>query len=313
MPLTRADQTHDEGPHAEPLETIQDDRPDSLLGICLITGDALAANRSTKFLPVSVALGFFIGSIGIAFGRTRAAGENSAVVFINIEAYSIAFTACYFWIISTVMLAAIIGASQTEDSLPRILHRFLGDVKRRAKSDKCEEDVFKMLRSFTNVSSANKIGREKRRTAGGVYSWQPRDRLKVGRQVKESVSAGPLQTLDINVYASTPRSLIARISAGCLRWLLRVNARSPLLSILNVVSGTIAGLLICARVPPQGWDCRSCGISSMCITWLVSALLDLPISIARSSTLIRLHIAKDFVFTAFTFGFVIITQIGLCT
>ena len=66
-----------------------------LLEICQKTENVLAADRrTTKFCPVVAAQGFFIGTVGIAFGRTETAAEApNPTTRINIEAHRIAFTA----------------------------------------------------------------------------------------------------------------------------------------------------------------------------------------------------------------------------
>ena len=127
------------------------------------TGRALAADRSTKFLPIIVAEAFFIGAVGIAVFRTAsAAGEQatSDTVFINVEAHSIAFSAQYFWIIPAVFLGSVIGVSQTEAAIPRILRRFEIDLERLNLPSRVElpNDCLK--------------DNEKRIFHGGVYSWQ---------------------------------------------------------------------------------------------------------------------------------------------
>lgn len=130
------------------------------------TGRALAADRSTKFLPIIVAQVFFIGAIGIAIFRTAAAaGANASsdTVFINVEAHSIAFSAQYFWIIPAVFLGSIIGVSQTEAAIPRILRRFQGDIERL--------DLPKVILPNSCLDE-----KEKRVFHGGVYSWQPQKR-----------------------------------------------------------------------------------------------------------------------------------------
>ena len=88
------------------------------------TADALAGDRATAFLPIIVAQTFFVGAIVIAVGRTASAASiSSDTVHINVEAHSIAFSALYFWIIPAVILSSVIGVSQTEASIPRILRR----------------------------------------------------------------------------------------------------------------------------------------------------------------------------------------------
>lgn len=128
------------------------------------TGRALAADRSTKFLPIIVAQAFFIGAIGAAIFRTASAAGASAssdTTFINVEAHSIAFSAQYFWIIPAVFLGSIIGVSQTEAAIPRILRRFQVDIKRLG------------LPRSVNLPNDCLDDKAKRIFHGGVYSWQP--------------------------------------------------------------------------------------------------------------------------------------------
>ena len=131
------------------------------------TGRALAADRSTKFLPIIVAQAFFIGAVGIAIFRTASAAGPSAssdTVFINVEAHSIAFSAQYFWIIPTVFLGSIVGVSQTEAAIPRILRRFQVDIERLK------------LPSTVKLPNDCLDDDQKRVFHGGVYSWQPQKR-----------------------------------------------------------------------------------------------------------------------------------------
>src|ERR1700733_13979439 len=85
---------------------------------CLMAANNLAADRSTKFFPIVVAQGFFIGNIAIALVRTKTltTGPDPAT-FINNEAYSIGFSALYFWIMFAVSLSSAIGTSQTAEAI----------------------------------------------------------------------------------------------------------------------------------------------------------------------------------------------------
>lgn len=80
----------------------------------------LAANRTTKFLPITVALLIFNGSFGLAYGRTVSLPEGPNN-WIPIELHSIAFSASFLWLTETVLLSALIGVPQTEASVPSIL------------------------------------------------------------------------------------------------------------------------------------------------------------------------------------------------
>ena len=77
------------------------------------------------------------------------------------EAHSIAFSALYFWIIPAVFLGSIIGVSQTEAAIPRILRRFQVDVDRLELSHEVK---------LPNDCLDNN---PQRIFHGGVYSWQP--------------------------------------------------------------------------------------------------------------------------------------------
>jgi hypothetical protein len=124
------------------------------------TAKALAADRAIKFLPIVVAQCFYIGSVGIAIFRTKAAADSSTSgdsVFINVEAHSIAFSSLYLWIIPAVFLASFIGVSQTTAAMPDILGTL-------------EED--EMLKPHFGNLNGN-LDQRSRIYQGGVYSWRP--------------------------------------------------------------------------------------------------------------------------------------------
>ena len=77
------------------------------------------------------------------------------------EAHSIAFSALYFWIIPIVFVGSIIGVSQTEAAIPRILKRFQGDLDRLDLTNEIE---------MPNESLGDN---DQRIFHGGIYSWQP--------------------------------------------------------------------------------------------------------------------------------------------
>ena len=119
-------------------------------------------------MPIIVAQFFFIGAVGIAIFRTASAAGASAssdTVFINVEAHSIAFSALYFWIIPAVILSSIIGVSQTEAAIPRILRRFQTDIDRLEL-----ENALQLPNDCLDDS-------QRRIFYGGIYSWQPQTSL----------------------------------------------------------------------------------------------------------------------------------------
>ena len=253
------------------------------------TARALAADRSTKLLPIAVAQFFFIGAVGIAIFRTTAAASNSATsdtVFINVEAHSIAFTALYFWIIPAVFLSSIIGVSQTEAAIPRILKRFQVDLDRMAlpknvtlPEDCIDDDGLVLPKEIKLLNECFKDD-QKRVFHGGVYSWQPSSQVKASQ-------------------------------AGSL-WGIR-----GLLPYSIVVLGTMAGMLVSSLVPPVGFDCRNWAELVICIIWILSAQADHLLKhlwsqdLNRRKTLFWTTIAKDFVATGATMGGIIVTQVGI--
>jgi hypothetical protein len=145
---------------------------------------ALAADRQTRILPVFLAELFFIGGWVISLIKA-ASSEPSPTNWVNVEAQSIAISALYLWVTSTVTLASVIGASQTEDAIPRILQTFeynmaafhglqnrRPSISRRLESSWCKRDV-------------------DRAVCGGTYSWRPQrwqTSLHIGWTVRSVVA-----------------------------------------------------------------------------------------------------------------------------
>jgi len=249
------------------------------------TGRSLAADRSTKFLPIIVAQIFFIAAVAIALFRTTAsAGDNAQgdTLYDKLQAHSIAFSAQYFWILPAVFLSSIIGVSQTEAAIPRILRRFQGDL-----------DVVNLPEDHPGqpqrIQMPNDcLGDVQRRILrGGVYSWQP------------SSSTGS---------TSQPRP---------------ADNSHALLPYPVLLLGTVTGMLLSALVPPDGFNCRHAGEISMVTAWILSALADnilnrlwpladaQPVGSNRSTIVLWVTIVKDFVMTFATMAGVVVMQIGI--
>jgi hypothetical protein len=99
------------------------------------TAGSLASDRQTRILPVVLAELVFIGGWVISLIKA-ASSEPNPTNWVNVEAQSIAISALYLWITSTVVIASLIGASQSEDSIPRILHGF--EYQMKALGGGCE-------------------------------------------------------------------------------------------------------------------------------------------------------------------------------
>jgi hypothetical protein len=116
------------------------------------------------------AQGFFVGALAVAVSKTTAITSTSSL-FVNVEAHSIAFSALYFWIIPAVFLSAMIGVSQTEKNISRILE----NLPTAPSHEIGPNDTHIRL---PNVPTISERERQERITNGGIYSWQPESNLK---------------------------------------------------------------------------------------------------------------------------------------
>ena len=285
------------------------------------TGRALAADRGTKFLPIIVAQIFFIGSIGIAIFRTAAAARQSTTsdsVFINVEAHSVAFSAQYLWIIPAVFLSSIIGVSQTEAAIPRILRRFQMDLDRLDLPEKV---------LMPNNGLKDFKDDQVRIFQGGIYSWQPSKwqhnstfpsnsyrgtrRPSTVASSYERLAHDQASSHALSVPAVEPSS-IAEVTHQR-----PSDNRYALLPFPILILGTVTGMIVSSLVPPDGFNCRHIGEILICAAWILSAQADLllnylwPLSSNKLSTLFWMTAAKDFLTTFATMGGVVVTQVGV--
>ncbi len=271
-----------------------------LLAICQETGNALAADRTTKFFPVSVAQGFFISTVAIAFGRTEAtaAGPNPNT-YINIEAHSIAFSAMYFWVIPAVFLASVIGVSQTEHAIPRILRQFQTDITYAFPTwETGLPDVH-----FAKDDVEGRQDAALRERSGGIYSWQPQQpRTAVHSQVGPTDRDPTHQTRGPTIWGRLSRLFVHFI---------RLKIGSPTLALVILASGIITGFVISYLVPPIGFEARTASQLVLYATWLFSAALDYIPYGEHHQWRFWVTFAKDVVTTLATMGCVVITQLGI--
>ena len=283
--------------------------------------ELLAADRATKFLPIISAQIIFIGAIAIAFAKTAAAaGSNSLAptVFINVEAHSIAFSALYFWIIPAVIMASVIGVSQTEHAIPRILGRLQEDLER----------VFPSKFKLPNDYIHDKLGRV---VKGGIYSWQPADGLKPSHPSVTAMYQGDdgFEASRSNSYKSIPQVVIHTpdtpltpitpvISRSHLYTSTKRKLMSPgLFALLVVLAATGTGILVSFLVPPEGFDCRHVAQLLITVLWLVSALADfllqylVPARNGHHKMRFWFVFSKDLVSTVVTVGGVMYAHVGV--
>ena len=272
----------------------------------LLTAEALAADRSTKFLPIIVAQAFFIGSVVIAVWKT-ASKQSGLSTFINVEAHSIAFSALYFWVIPTVLLSSVIGVSQSELAIPRILRRFQVDLDRHPPTEKVKLPNHVLEQSKVRIFS------------GGIYSWLPASRAKAKSDphnfkipASPSLDSFSKQNANFNNWRQCSTPLLFRSSSKDWSY-----CKVGIFSNLIVILGMITGILISILVPPDGWTCRNVAQLLIPLLWFLSAQFDTIIecmlpSLRQNQTLLFRAIGlKDLLVTLATMGGIVVTQIGV--
>jgi hypothetical protein len=130
------------------------------------TAGSLAADRQTRTLPVVLAELFFIGGWVISLIKA-ASSEPGPTNWVNVEAQSIAISALYLWVTSTVTIASLIGASQTEDAIPRILHALEYQLATFQTETSRRPSIAERIKISWCRRSVD------RAVHGGAYSWRP--------------------------------------------------------------------------------------------------------------------------------------------
>lgn len=126
---------------------------------------SLASDRQTRTLPVVMAELFFIEGWIVSLIKA-AASEPGATNWVNVEAQSIAISALYLWVTSTVVIASLIGASQTENSIPRILH----GVESQLAAFQNKDARWPSMVERIEISWCERT--IDRAADGGTYSWK---------------------------------------------------------------------------------------------------------------------------------------------
>lgn len=183
------------------------------------TANALAADRSTKSLPVVFAEIIFIGGWLIALIKA-ASSDPSPTNWANVEAHSVAFSGLYLWVTSAVVIGSVIGASQTEGSIPRLLQGLeyhVSDIRgcRVRRPSAVDREETEWCKTSTD-----------RAIHGGVHSWRP------------------------TKWKHAPRDRFSiRISIGTLICF-------GIFSMLVVGVGLLTAAILSYYVPPRGPSCR---------------------------------------------------------
>ena len=191
-------------------------------------------------------------------------------------------------------MSSIIGVSQSQNAIPRILEKFL-DVSSDGKS--CSE--------LSNIRT-----RSNRRTLGGISSWQP-DKWKTSSQngngqgaedksnaKDKSDAGGRKESRDSNDTKNGKKTTDRngaeggdKNSGGCsdsegkdnisttpCRPSFKCSMVLGTVSTVPVLVGTVSAWVITAMTPPEGLDCRHWLQGLISLIWLLSALSNFPLS-----------------------------------
>ncbi|KAF1921844.1 hypothetical protein BDU57DRAFT_64211 [Ampelomyces quisqualis] len=232
---------------------------------------SLAGDRQTRTLPVVLAEIFFIG--GWIVSLIKAAGsEPSPTNWVNVEAQSIAISALYLWVTSAVVLGSVIGASQTEDAVPRILHTLEHDIlalrglansrpsfEKRVDGGWCKRNIDRAIH-------------------GGTYSWRP---------MKWRAGYGP----------RGPRNAIFAYFAA---------------ATLFVGCSFLVSAILSYLVAPRGWSCRHIPESIVFLLWVLSVLAGIACeNLCKGRKLFWAVFWKDLVCALSNIAIVIVVQWGI--
>lgn len=228
--------------------------------------------------------------------RTMAAVNDKVfnkTIFISLEMHGVAFSSVFFWVIPAVFLGSIIGVSQTEERIRRILRRFHNDL----------DDIGDLGRG--KPSPAWLEGEDRERVfCGGVYSWRPVDWHDKAAELAPLDQSQPLPDFDLphriptlpferrdlpenqspllhaqsqpaqlndNDLAPKPRKQKSLQGA---HWISNWLAYQSFWPIFIVAIPNITGALLSSRIPPGNWNCRVIGELGIFAVWLISAQLD---------------------------------------
>lgn len=245
---------------------------------CREKAKALAADRATTLVPVITAQIIFIVTSGIAYFRTFSK-QSGPQNWWSIEIHSIALSLTVIWVIVAVALGSLIGGSQSEQAISRILTGLGSHTDRKCAI------AHGLLNGRENLWNSsfylNRIFN------GGLPSFRP-DKWK-------------------RWESSSSKRVPARATA----------AKSMLFhchfSIFIVSVGTLASFALSALVPPEGFGQHHIGPAIALSTWLASFLVQYLVSRSNVTQHLQFWIVmgKDIVSTAFNASIILATQYGI--
>ncbi|KAK0663926.1 hypothetical protein QBC41DRAFT_284259 [Cercophora samala] len=251
--------------------------------------DMLAADRATYVLPIFIAQFVFITSISAAFWRVIGVFPQDGE-WTNVEAYSIAMSAPFLYMVPAVFLSAIIGVSQTERSVVRVLNDLgeklmrvrweasvaaRGDVEDGARGTARDSRVASPASSETAKDESpgseqwllpSYVGPPSSPETMTITSTETVEKEQV--EVPVVVEEQPIfqRVCHGGIYGWRPEILTARM--------IRKTWHHVALAAALVVVSVVVASWISWRVPPEGFDCRNAGQAALLAMWLLSFVLD---------------------------------------
>ena len=202
--------------------------------------------------------------------------------------------------IPIVFLASVIGVSQTDGAIPRILRRFESDLERVIPAAEFHLPNLYLKNSEMRVFN------------GGIYTWRPSEpQQSFVRSFQPLQETGKSVAVHSEQFNTAIAAQFAASSAPNKPNRLSLAAASAFVgpavsSNLTVILGTATGFIVSALVPPEGFDCRHVAQIFILLTWLVSAQLNRIVG--RKVWALML---KDLASTLLTMIGIIVTQIGV--
>lgn len=201
------------------------------------------------------------------------------------------------------MISSIIGVSQTEAAIPRILKRFKDAV--HAEFPNWENEMRLLKENLTT---------ELRERSGGIYSWQPKEsRTAVENAIRRT---DPYRNI---LWRGPFDTSWRRVVSRCIT----LRPGSEVFPVVIFTYGALTGILISYLIPPVGFDCRHVGELLITLTWILSARLNnLPIfpkiysdnekeAVRARRRRFLFILWKDIIVTVLTMSGIIVTQVGV--
>ena len=262
-------------------------RRETFLQIVSRAARDLAADRSTKFLPVVASILFFITPAAIAMMEMSIDLISLALHYTDADLLS--FTLLYSWMIPAVIFASLIGTFQLRSSTG-----ILKDFEEHCAYFKSEQEA-----KLTLIND-REMRHDLRVQYGGLNSWRSDTHHML------------LQTTDFERRLHTgPRNW----ERGQLRWRTLWWHIRPLIDlaipVIIVLGAMLSSLAITIYMPPIGLGCRTSEVLKIFSIWFGSYLLSLIPFGAYHKARFRSTFAKDTISFLSTMVIVTGTDIGV--